>query len=313
MSRKLEFEAIRKEMEECGIRVNVTAKQEHVPEVERQNRVIKERARAIIQTLPYNHIPRKIRIALIQFVVFWLNSIPKNGQDYSPRDLIFGEQKLNYDTVCQIPFGAYAQVHDDLEITNTMQSRTTGAISLGATGNTQGTYRFFNLSTGELIVRRKWTELPIPQEVIMRLQDMTYAELDQNSKVNFEGDEEEEDYYDEEQNKQQGGEEEQQEQENTNNHDDQETGNEQQPQTQEAAIEEQLTNQENEESQEKDIDAGREEITNEVTEQQRYNLRPNRSRDYAPKFTFLSVKAGLKKWGDKARAAVLDELLMFLQ
>jgi len=27
----------------------------------------------------------------------------------------------------------------------------------------------------------------------------------------------------------------------------------------------------------------------------------------------LSVEAGLKKWGDKARAAVLDELLMFLQ
>jgi hypothetical protein len=41
-----EFEAIREEMEECGIRVNVTAKQEHVPEVERQNRVIKEQARA---------------------------------------------------------------------------------------------------------------------------------------------------------------------------------------------------------------------------------------------------------------------------
>jgi len=148
--------------------------------------------------------------------------------------------------VCQIPFGAYAQVQNDREITNTMRSRTTGAISLGATENTQGTYRFFNLSTGELIVRRKWTELPIPQEVIMRLQDMTYAELDQNSKVSFEGDEEEEDYYNEEQNQQQGGEEEQQEQENTSNHDDQETGNEQQPWTQESTIEELSISQEKE-------------------------------------------------------------------
>jgi len=60
-----EFEAIREKKGKCDIRVNVTAKSEHVPEVERQNRVIKERARAIIQTLPYNHIPRKIRIALI--------------------------------------------------------------------------------------------------------------------------------------------------------------------------------------------------------------------------------------------------------
>lgn len=63
---------------------------------------------------------------------------------------------------------------------NTMQSRTTGAISLGATGNAQGTYRFFNLHTGEIIVRRKWNELPIPKEAIARLQDITYAELDTN-------------------------------------------------------------------------------------------------------------------------------------
>jgi hypothetical protein len=75
---------------------------------------------------------------------------------------------------------------------------------------------------------------------------MTYAELDQNSKVSFEGDEEEEDYYNEEQNQQQGGEEEQQEQENTSNHDDQETGNEQQPWTQESTIEELSISQEKE-------------------------------------------------------------------
>jgi uncharacterized protein (DUF2164 family) len=43
-----EFAAIQAEMEEDGINVNTTAKEEHVPEVERQNRVIKERARAII-------------------------------------------------------------------------------------------------------------------------------------------------------------------------------------------------------------------------------------------------------------------------
>jgi hypothetical protein len=87
--------------------------------VERQNRVIKERARAIIQTMPYAGIPRKIRIALIQYVVYWLNNIPKSGQEHSPRDLISGEQKLDYEAVCRIPFGAYVQVHDDPTITNT--------------------------------------------------------------------------------------------------------------------------------------------------------------------------------------------------
>jgi hypothetical protein len=38
-----EFEALREEIEECGKKGNITAKEEHVSEVERQNRVIKER------------------------------------------------------------------------------------------------------------------------------------------------------------------------------------------------------------------------------------------------------------------------------
>jgi hypothetical protein len=36
----------------------------------------------------------------------------------------------------------------------------------------------------------------------------------------------------------------------------------------------------------------------------RYNLRLNRTRDYSHRFTFVSVKAGLIKWEDKARKAV---------
>jgi hypothetical protein len=54
-----EFEAIKKDMTELGIEVNVMAKEEHVPEIERQHRVIKERAKAVIQTLPYRRMPKK--------------------------------------------------------------------------------------------------------------------------------------------------------------------------------------------------------------------------------------------------------------
>jgi hypothetical protein len=59
-----------------------------------------------------------------------------------------------------------------------MQSRTTGAISLGATGNAQGTHRFFSLKNGEVIVRRTWTELPIPSEAVDKLQEFDEDEID---------------------------------------------------------------------------------------------------------------------------------------
>ena len=90
-----EFKILQEEVEEMGVNVSIVTKNEHVPEVERQNRVIKERARCIIQTLPYSKVPRKIWIALIQYVVFWLNDIPKENQLLSPREMIKGEQILH--------------------------------------------------------------------------------------------------------------------------------------------------------------------------------------------------------------------------
>lgn len=52
-----EFVSLREDIESCGTRVYITAKDEDVPEVEHQNRVIKERARSIIQNIPYKNIP----------------------------------------------------------------------------------------------------------------------------------------------------------------------------------------------------------------------------------------------------------------
>jgi hypothetical protein len=97
------FVSLREYIEEFGVEVNVTAKEEYVPEVERQIRVIKEWARAIIQTLPYRNLPRKMRVGLIYYVIFWFNNVAMEGRDFSPRDLIFGECKIDYNVMCKIP------------------------------------------------------------------------------------------------------------------------------------------------------------------------------------------------------------------
>ena len=53
---------------------------------------------------------------------------------------------------CKVPFGGYAQVYVKQVNTNdVMTSRTVGGISLGPTGNMQGTYKFVSLETGRLI------------------------------------------------------------------------------------------------------------------------------------------------------------------
>lgn len=47
--------------------------------------------------------------------------------------------------------------------------------------------------------------------------------------------------------------------------------------------------------------------------QKHYNLRPNRTPNYLRQFAFLSVQAGIKKWVDKTREAVRDELRLFVK
>jgi hypothetical protein len=51
-----------------------------------------------------------------------------------------------------------------------MSPRTIGAICLGPRGSIQGGYNFMSLSTGERIHRREWTSLPMPKDVIDRVQ-----------------------------------------------------------------------------------------------------------------------------------------------
>ncbi len=146
-----EFQTLKEDIENDGVHVHVVTKNEHVPEIERQNRVIKERARAIIQTLPYKDLPKKIRVALIKYIIFWLHNTPKEGQTLSPREMIMGEQILDCKNICKLPFGAYVQVHKDRQVTNTMESQTTGAIYLGS-NNMNGGYSFYNLETEKLLL-----------------------------------------------------------------------------------------------------------------------------------------------------------------
>ena len=71
--------------------MNTPAAAEHVAEIERRVRTIKERRRTIMCTLPYKALPNQILIRLLHFVVMWINNMPSAtgiSTQYSPRELI---------------------------------------------------------------------------------------------------------------------------------------------------------------------------------------------------------------------------------
>ncbi|KAL7460368.1 hypothetical protein ACHAXS_002287 [Conticribra weissflogii] len=171
-----EFDKVAKLLPE--VVVNTTSAGEHVGDIEQHIRTVKERGRGLTNTLPYTRMPPRMVLELIYFCVMWLNAVPnKNGisEEYSPREVVV-RQRLSYKKHCQVPFGAYCEVFEDRERTNTMASRTRSAISLGPTGNLQGTYKFMCLSTRNVIKRRQFQELPMPESIIRKIQEWGEAE-----------------------------------------------------------------------------------------------------------------------------------------
>jgi hypothetical protein len=121
---------------------------------------VKERIRSILTTLPFKKLPTILFAHAVIFSTMWINCFaPKGGisNTLSPQTIVT-RLSPNVDKHCKIPFGGYAQVYvDSLQGNSVMRSRTVGAISLGPTGNMQGTYKFMSLLTGKLIKARSFT------------------------------------------------------------------------------------------------------------------------------------------------------------
>jgi hypothetical protein len=168
-----EFECLRDDIR--GVVLNTTATSEHVPEIERQIRVVKERARAIWSTLPFNAIPNRMIVELVICVVLWLNAFPPSSgvsKTYSHRT-IMTSTTLDYSKHCKLPFGAYVQTQEENNPTNNMKERTCAAICLGPKTNFQGSYKFLCLRTGRRITRKQFKELPMPASVIKSVEALT--------------------------------------------------------------------------------------------------------------------------------------------
>ena len=153
---------------------NYCGQDEHVPEIERYIRTLKDRTRSGYNVLPFKYIPRMMLIQLVKVHNFWLNSFPHRdgvSSTLSPRYIMTG-QKVDCAKHALLEFGAYVQTHESHD--NTMQPRTVSAVCLGPSGNSQGGHHFLSLVTGRRITRTKnqWTSLPMPDEVIERVSEM---------------------------------------------------------------------------------------------------------------------------------------------
>jgi len=165
-----EFACIRDDI--GSIHLDIAAPNTHVPEIERSNRTIKERARTLVHGLPYKRLTILFVQHLMMHVVHYLNIFPwKYGlsTELSQETIMTGSPAHDYNKL-KIEFGSYVQVFDAPSPSNTPRSSTHGAIALGATVISGGAFYFLSLASGEVLSRHQWTVCPIQEEVIKRLE-----------------------------------------------------------------------------------------------------------------------------------------------
>ena len=117
-------------------------------------------------SLPFARLPRRVIIELVKYAVFWLNSFPHPkgvSKTASPCEIVTG-RTIGFKQHCRFEFGEYVQTHEEHD--NGMGSRTIGALALRPTGNSQGNFYFYSLSTGRVVSRTHATKLPMPDDVI---------------------------------------------------------------------------------------------------------------------------------------------------
>ena len=124
-----QFESMRGELADMGALINVVSRDEHVPEIERYNRTIKERVRSAYNMLPFKFVPPVFIIELVYAQVFWRNMFALAGSissTQSPSELVLN-RKLDFNAHCKVEFGEYVQTHEEHD--NSMSAHTVGAIA----------------------------------------------------------------------------------------------------------------------------------------------------------------------------------------
>jgi hypothetical protein len=164
--------------QEPNIHLNYSNPNEHVPDIERSIRVIKERIRSTYHRLLYDRLPKIMVKILVSESAKRLNFFPAKGGVslyYSPR-MILHRRNMDYNKHCKYAFGTYVQAHDDLKFKNSNISRTLDCIYLRYSDNLQGDHELLHLPTNQIITRQYITSSPITPAVIKQVNDIATME-----------------------------------------------------------------------------------------------------------------------------------------
>ena len=165
-----------------GLIVDPVTAGEAVPRIERKIRTIKDKARCLTTTLPFK-LARKVEDSAIIWATNRVNIMPTvNSYEYiTPREKVYG-RKIDARIDGKHGFGDYVQIINS-KTDNSMIERSRGAIALLPTENMDGSWYYYTLDNANTVRRRRSRALPMPDEVITRINQLYNLDHDSISSI----------------------------------------------------------------------------------------------------------------------------------
>ena len=150
-----EFKPVLQVLQDSGwsFMTNLANAQEHLPEAEHNNCILKEHIQATYHGIPYKMIPQTIICCMVMETAAKLNYFPTKGSCanyFSPRELLH-RVKLDYKKCCSVPLLSYVLTHDEPTHTNTVHAYALDCLFLCAIQTKQGGYECYHISTCQVI------------------------------------------------------------------------------------------------------------------------------------------------------------------
>ena len=164
---------------------NLANAQEHVPEAECNNHVLKECICTTYHGIPYKLLPQTIRCYMVMETAAKLNYFPTKGgcsNYFSPREILH-HVKLNYKKHCSVPLLSYVLTHNEPTLTNTAHVCALDCLFLCAIHMKQGGYECYHISTHQVITQPYITVIPTTPTLIMTINALGKSDGIQNLKI----------------------------------------------------------------------------------------------------------------------------------
>ena len=169
-------QANEKKLEECWkSKINFSAPNEHIGDIERLNRTIEDRFRVKYHMMPCKVIPRPMICHLTISILNKRNIFPKrNGisKYYSPQ-LIVNKSVVDFEKHLRFSFGTHGQAsYYNKPKSNDDRARTLDIIYLCPSPSLQGGHDVMDLAKGVVVAHPKWTPCKMTDIVVKCVEKM---------------------------------------------------------------------------------------------------------------------------------------------